>query len=124
MQCFDIPLKTFTVRIMNNSPQYLSVIGIQCQICSRTYSDRISFMNKTNRIGPSMEPWGTPELTGTLLHLSPPISYNNTVLFLRISICMCWKITLIITTHRVLFCRYDLMKFNVVPFTKYWYCSF
>ena len=63
--------------------------------------DRISFMNKTKRRGPSMEPWGTPELTGTLLDLSPPI-----------------------TTHWVLFCRYDLMKFNMVPSTLYWYLSF
>ena len=73
MQCFDIPLKTLTVRIMNNSPQYLSVIGIQCQICSRTNS----FTNKTKRIGPSMEPWGTPELTGTLLDLYPPTGLSK-----------------------------------------------
>ena len=34
----------------------------------------MSFLNKMNKRGPRIEPWGTPDLTGRASEVTPPIT--------------------------------------------------
>ena len=56
----------------------------------------ISLINRTNKRGPKIEPWGTPDLTGRVLEVTPPIKT-----------CCC------------LLCKYTPLAYSINQFNKY-----
>ena len=56
-------------------PPYFRVVSIHHHFCSwAKIRDNISFKNVTKSVGPSIDPWGTPDITGNSPEVDPPIT--------------------------------------------------